>query len=92
MAIDSTLSKNIIVSNLEVTVSAHTILTGTLNTKEVPKGNAPDIPKNNKADNANDFPTDRIDVVDRNTITGDNNSISNNIPDNISDNSQQIGK
>ena len=48
---------------------------------------APDIPKNNTADNLNDFPTDQINVVDRNTITDDNNSVSNNILNSIPDNS-----
>ena len=51
---------------------------------------APDIPKNNTADNLNDFPNDQIDVVDWNTITHDNNSVSNNILNSIPDNSQQI--
>ena len=51
---------------------------------------APDISKNNTADNLNDFPTDQIDVVDWNTITDDNNSVSNNILNSIPDNSQQI--
>ena len=49
----------------------------------------PDIPKNNTADNLNDFPTDQIDVVDWNTITEDNNSVSNNILNSIPDNSQR---
>ena len=38
----------------------------------------------------NDFPIDHIDAVDRNTITDDNNSFSNIIPDSIPDNSQRI--
>ena len=90
MVIDNTLSKNIIVSNLEETVSTHAFLTGTLNVKEDLKENTPDIPKNKTADNVNVFPTDQIDIVNWNTITDDNNSISNNILDSIPDNSQQI--
>ena len=54
------------------------------------KENASDIPKNNTPENVNDFPIEQIDAVDRNTITDDNNSISNNITDSIPDNSQQI--
>ena len=44
------------------------------------KENASEIPKNNKPENVNDFPIDHIDAVNRNTITDDNNSISNTIP------------
>ena len=47
MAIENTPSRNIIVSNFEEAVSAHTILAGTLNVKEDMEENAPDIPKNN---------------------------------------------
>ena len=88
MTIENTPSKNVIVSNLEETVSAHTILAGTPNAKEDMKENASDIPKNNTPENVNDFPIEQIDAVDRNTITTDNNSISNNIADSIPDNSQ----
>ena len=44
----------------------------------------------NTPENGDDFPIEQVDTVDRNTITDDNNSISNNIVDNIPDNSQQI--
>ena len=54
------------------------------------KENVSDIPKNNTPENVNDFPIEQIDAVDRNTITDDNNSISNNIADSIPHNSQQI--
>ena len=87
MAIENTPSKNVIVSNLEETVSAHTILAGRLNAKEDMKENASDLSKNNTPENVNDLPIDHIDAVDRNTITDNNNSISNNIPDGIPDNS-----
>ena len=76
VAIENTPSKNV-VSNL----GEHTILAGTPNVKEDMKENASDIPKNNTSENVNDFPIDHIDAVDRNTITDDNNSILNNIPD-----------
>ena len=79
-------SKNVIVVNLEETVSANTILARTPNVKEDIKENASDIPKNSTPENVNDFPIDHIDAVDRNTITDENKSISNIIPDN----SQQI--
>ena len=75
VAIENTPPKNV-VSNLEETVSAHTILAGTPNVKEDMKENASEIPKNNTPENVNDFPIDHIDAVDRNTITDDNNSIS----------------
>ena len=90
VSVENTPSKNVIVSNLEETVSAHTILAGTPNVKEDMKGNALDITKNNTPENGNDFPIEQIDTVDRNTITDDNNSISNNIADSIPDNSQRI--
>ena len=90
VTIENTPSKNVIVSNLEETVSAHTILAGTPNVKEGMKENASDIPKNNTPENVNDFPIEQIDAVDRNTFTDDNNSVSNNIADSIADNSQQI--
>ena len=48
---ENTPSKNVIVSNLEETVRAHTILAGTLNVKEDLKENASDIPKNNTPEN-----------------------------------------
>ena len=54
------------------------------------KENASDIPKNNTPENVNDFPIEQIDAADRNIITDDDNSISNNIADSIPDNSQQI--
>ena len=79
-------SKNVIVVNLEETVSANTILARTPNVKEDIKENASDIPKNSTPENVNDFPIGHIDAVDRNTITDENKSISNIIPDN----SQQI--
>ena len=85
VAIENTPPKNV-VSNLEETVSAHTILAGTPNVKEDIKENASEIPKNNTPENV----SDHIDAVNRNTITDDNNSISNTIPDSIPDNSQQI--
>ena len=90
VTIENTPSKNVIVSNLEETVSAHTILAGTPNVKEDMKKNASNIRKNNTPENVNDFPIEQIDAVDRNIITDDNNSISNNIADSIPDNSQQI--
>ena len=90
VSIENTPSENVIVSNLEETVSAHTISDGTPNVKDDIKGNASDIPKNNTPENSNDFPIEQVDTVDRNTITDNNNSISNNIADNIPDNSQQI--
>ena len=90
VTINNTPSKNVIVSNLEETVSAHTILARTPNVKEDMKGNASDIPNKNTAESVNDLPIEQTDAVDRNTITGDNNSISNNIADSIPDNSQQI--
>ena len=80
MAIENTPSKNDILSNLEETVSANTILAGTPNVKGDIKENASDIPKNNTPENVNDFLIDHIDAVDWNTITDDNNSISNIIP------------
>ena len=96
VAIENTPSKNV-VSNLEEIVSAHTILAGTPNVREDMKENASEIPKNNTPENINnntpeninDLPIDHIDAVDRKTITDDNNSISNTIPDNIPDNSQR---
>ena len=54
------------------------------------KENTSDIPKNNTPKNVNDFPIDYIEAVDRNTITDDNNGISNNIPDGIPNNIQLI--
>ena len=90
MTIKNTPSKNVIVSNLEETVSAHIILARTPNVKEDMKGNASDIPNKNTAESVNDLPIEQTDAVDRNTITDDNNSISNNIADSIPDNSQQI--
>ena len=90
VTIENTPSKNVIVSNLKEIVSAHTILAGIPNVKEDMKENASDIPKNNTPKNVNDFPIEQIDAVDPNTITDDNNSISNNIADSIPDNSQQI--
>ena len=86
VAIENTLFKN--VSNLEETVSAHTILVGTLNVKEDLKENSSDIPKNNIPENVNGFLTDHIDAVDRN-IT-DDNSIPNNIPGSIPHKGQLI--
>ena len=80
-------TEHIIWKYLEETVIAHTILTETLNVKEDLMEYAPDISKNNTADNLNDFPTDQIDVVDWNTITDDNNSVSNNILNSIPENS-----
>ena len=90
VTIKNTPSKNVIVSNLEETVSAHIILARTPNVKEDMKGNASDIPNKNTAESVNDLPIEQTDAVDRNTITDDNNSISNNIADSIPDNSQQI--
>ena len=90
VTIENTPSKNVIVSNLEETVGTHTILAGTPNVKEDMKENASDIPKNNTPGNVNDFPIEQIDAVDQNTITDNNNSISNNTADSIPDNSQQI--
>ena len=90
VTMENTPSKNVIVSNLEEVVSAHTILAGIPNVKEDMKENASDIPKNNTPENVNDFPIEQIDAVNPNTITDDNNSISNNIADSIPDNSQQI--
>ena len=90
VTIENTPSKNVIVSNLEEIVSAHTILAGIPNVKEDMKENASDIPNNNTPENVNDFPIEQIDAVDPSTITDDNNSISNNIADSIPDNSQQI--
>ena len=83
-------SKNVIVSNFEETVSAHIILAGTPNVKENMKENTSDIPKNNTPENVNDFPIDYIEAFDRNTITDDNNRISNNIPDSVPNNIQLI--
>ena len=80
-------SKNVIVSNLEEIVSAYTILAGTVNVKEGLKENASNISNNNTPENVNFFPPDHIDVVDRNTITDNNNIISDNIPDIIPYNS-----
>ena len=82
----NTSSKNVIVVNLEETVSANTILARTPNVKEDIKENVSNIPKNSTPENVNDFPIDHINAVDRNTITDENNSISNIIPDS----SQQI--
>ena len=90
VTIKNTPSKNVIVSNLEETVSAHIILARTPNVNEDMKGNASDIPNKNTAESVNDLPIEQTDAVDRNTITDDNNSISNNIADSIPDNSQQI--
>ena len=90
MVIENTPPKNIIVSNLEEPVGTHTILARTLNVKEDMKGNALDIPKNNTPGNVKDFPIDHIDAVDPNTITDDNSSISNNIPNGSPDNSHGI--
>ena len=90
MVIDSTPSKNVVVSNLEETVSAHTFAARTVTAKEGMKENASDIPKNKTPENVNDFPIDLIDAVNRNTITGGNNDIPNSIPDSIPDHSQQI--
>ena len=81
VAIVNTSSKNVIVLNLEETVSANTILARTPNVKEDIKENASDIPKNSTPENVSDFHIDHIDAVDRNTITDENNSISNIIPD-----------
>ena len=78
VAIENTPSKNV-VSNLEEIVSTYAILAGTPNVKEDMKENASEIPKNNTPENVNDFPIDHIDAVNRNTITDDNNSISNTI-------------
>ena len=86
VTMENTPSKNVIVSNLEEIVSAHTILAGIPNVKEDMKENASDIPKTNTPENVNDFPIEQIDAVDPNTITDDNNSISNNIADSIPDN------
>ena len=83
-------SKNVIVSKLEESVSAHKILAGTLNVKEDLKENASNKQKNNTPEIVNDFSTDHIDAVDWNIITGDNNSIPNNIPGSIPDNSKLI--
>ena len=82
-------SKNVIVSYCFKfrRNNANTILAGTPNVKEDIKENASDIPKNNTPENVNDLPIDHIDAVDRNTITDDNNSFSNIIPDSIPDNS-----
>ena len=90
VTIENAPSKTVIVSNLEEIVSAHTILAGIPNVKEDMTENASDIPKNNTPENFNDFSIEQIDAVDRNTITDDNNSISNIIADSILDNSQQI--
>ena len=60
VAIEDTISKNKCVSNLEETVSVHTILTGTLDVKKDLKETGSDIPKNYTADNDNDFPTFRL--------------------------------
>ena len=79
-----------VVLYLEETVCAHTILAGTPNAKENIKENSSYIPKNNTPENFNDFPIDHIDEVNRNTITDNNNSISNNIPESILNNSQRI--
>ena len=90
VAIENTPSKNVIVSNFEETVSAHIILAETPNVKEDMKENTSDIPKNNTPENVNDLPIYCIEAVDRNTITDDNNSISNNIPASIPNNIQLI--
>ena len=88
-SIENITSKNV-VSNLEETVSAHTILAGTPNVKEDMKKNASDLPKNNTPENDNDFPFDHVDSADRNTITDDNSIISDNILDSVPNNSQRI--
>ena len=54
MEIENTPSKNVIVSNLEETVSAHTGM----------KKNISDIPKKNTQENVSEFPMDHIDAVD----------------------------
>ena len=91
VAIENKPSKNVTVSNLEKTFSAHTILDGTPNVKEDVKENALDIPKNNTPENDwHGSPIEHIDTVDQNTITDDKNSIPNIIPDSILDNSQRI--
>ena len=82
VAIENTPSKNVIASNLEETVSAHTSLAQTLNVKEDIKENASDIPKNNTPENVNDFSIDHIDAVDRNTVTESEVSNKSNNPDN----------
>ena len=89
VAIENTSSKNV-VSNLKEIVSAHTILAGTQNVKEDMRENASQIPKKNTPENVNDFPIDHINAVDRNPITDNDNSISDNIPDTIQDNRQRI--
>ena len=61
-----------------------------MNVKEHVKENASDIRKNNTPGKGSDFPTEHIDAVNWNTITDDYDSISNNIPDSVPDNSQQI--
>ena len=89
VAIENTPPENVVTS-LEETISAHSILAGTPNVKEHMKENTSKIPKNNTPENVNDFPIDHIDAVNWNTITDNNNSISNTIPDSIPDNSQRI--
>ena len=86
MAIENTPSKNVIVLNLEETVSSHTILAKTLNVNEDLHKNASNEPKNNTPQNVNAFPTDHIDEVDDNITIDNNFSIPNNIPDSIMDN------
>ena len=57
------------------------------------KENASQIQMNNTPENFNDFPIGNIAAVNRNTITDDNNRISNTIPDSINsipDNSQRV--
>ena len=90
MAIENTPSKNVIVLNLEETVSSHTISAKTLNVNEDLHKNASNKPKNNTPQNVNAFPTDHIDAVDGNITIDNNFSIPNNIPDSIMDNCQLI--
>ena len=82
VAIENTPSKNVIASNLEETVSAHTSLAQTLTVKEDIKENASDILKNNTPENVKDFSIDHIDAVDRNTVTESEVSNKSNNPDN----------
>ena len=92
VAIENTPPENVVTS-LEETISAHSILAGTPNVKEHMKENTSKIPKNNTPENVNDFPIDHIDAVNQNTITNDNNRISNTIPEGINsipDNSQRV--
>ena len=79
VTIENTPSKNVIVSNLEETVRALTILAGTPNVKEDMKENASGIPKNNTPENVNDFP-----IADR--IPDNNQQINFVVSDNISNN------